>query len=136
MARKRSPHFEIVPLTVVPDGSKLWACERGTPMAKDVLLLLYEVLDALAEGSEAAIKLGRPDKASEAHHPRLFLRQFQAEFPESIRQVLVEPFRIAPVLEVRHEIVSKPGQVRLSLTARSDLLLEPEIKNEMQVDIG
>src|ERR1700752_4841696 len=33
-------------------------------------------------------------------------------------------------------IVSKPGQVRLSLTARSDLLLEPEIKNEMQVDIG
>ena len=28
-------------------------------MAKDVLLLLYEVLDALPEGSEAAIKLGR-----------------------------------------------------------------------------
>jgi hypothetical protein len=28
-------------------------------MAKDVLLLLYEVLDALPEGSEAAIKLER-----------------------------------------------------------------------------
>ena len=48
----------------------------------------------------------------------------------------MERFRIAPVLEVRHEIVRKPGQVRLSLTGRSDLLLEPEIKNEMQVDIG
>jgi hypothetical protein len=48
----------------------------------------------------------------------------------------VERFRIAPVLEVHHEIVRKPGQVRLPLTARSDLLLEPEIKNEMQVDIG
>src|SRR5258707_8669980 len=39
-------------------------------------------------------------------------------------------------IEVHHEIVSKPRQVRLSLTCRSDLLLEPEIKNVMQVDIG
>ena len=40
----------------------------------------------------------------------------------------MELFRIAPVLEVHHEIVSKPRQVRLPLTCRSDLLFEPEIK--------
>src|ERR1035438_3126325 len=34
------------------------------------------------------------DKASESHYPRLFLRQFQPEFSESIRQVLLELFRI------------------------------------------
>jgi hypothetical protein len=47
-----------------------------------------------------------PDKPSEAHHPRLFLRQLQSEFPKSIRQVLVELVRIEPVLEVHHEIIS------------------------------
>src|SRR5260370_28505714 len=60
----------------------------------------------------------------------------ESEFREVMRQVVVVRFRIAPVLEVHHEIVSKPRQVRLPLTCRSDLLLEPEIKNEMQVDIG
>jgi hypothetical protein len=34
-------------------------------MAKDVLLLLYEVLDALPEGSEAASKLEKSSRESE-----------------------------------------------------------------------
>src|SRR5215471_8090987 len=71
------------------------------------------------------------NKSSEAHHPRLFFRQFQSELPESIREVLFEPRRIASVLEVSHEVVSEPGQIRLSLTPRLDLLLEPKIKSEM-----
>jgi len=37
---------------------------------------------------------------------------------------------------VHHKVVSKPRQLRLPLTCRSDLLLEPEIKNVTQVDIG
>src|ERR1035438_4024758 len=76
------------------------------------------------------------DKASEAHYPRLFLRQFQPEFSESIRQVLSELIRIAPVLEIYHEVIGEPRQIRLSLTRRPDLLCEPKIKNKMQVDIG
>ena len=48
----------------------------------------------------------------------------------------MEPLRIVPVLEVSHEVVSKPCQIRLSLTRRFDLLLEPEIKNMVQVDIA
>src|SRR5215472_2387470 len=57
-----------------------------------------------------------PNKSSEAHHPRLFFCQFQSELPEPIREVLLEPRRIASVLEVSHKVVSKPGQIRLSLT--------------------
>jgi len=49
------------------------------------------------------------NKSSETHHPRLFFCQFQSELPESLRQVLLEPRRIASVLEVSHEVVSKPG---------------------------
>jgi hypothetical protein len=37
---------------------------------------------------------------------------------------------------VHHKVVSKPRHLRLPLTCRSDLLLEPEIKNVTQVDIG
>src|SRR6267378_2808668 len=37
---------------------------------------------------------------------------------------------------VHHKVVSTPRQLRLPLTCRSDLLLEPEIKNVTQVDIG
>jgi hypothetical protein len=76
------------------------------------------------------------DKASESHYPRLFLRQFQPEFSESIRQVLLELFRIAPVLEIHHEVISESRQICLSLARWPDLLFEPEIKNKMQVDIG
>src|ERR1700722_2413627 len=76
------------------------------------------------------------DKASEAHHPRLFFCQLQPEFSESIRQALLEPFRIAPVLEIHHKVISEPRQVRLSLTHRPDLLFKPKIKNEVQIDIG
>ncbi len=77
-----------------------------------------------------------PDKSSEAHDPRLFFCHLQPEFSESIRQALLELFGIAPVLEIRHEIICESRQVRLSLARRLDLLLEPEIKNEVQVDIG
>src|ERR1035437_1736674 len=75
------------------------------------------------------------DKASEAHYPRLFLRQLQPEFSESIRQILLEVFRIAPVLEVHHEVIRESRQICLPLTRRPDLLFEPKIKNEMQIDI-
>jgi len=44
------------------------------------------------------------DKASESHYPRFLLRQLQTEFSESIRQVLLELLRIAPVLEIHHEV--------------------------------
>jgi hypothetical protein len=45
-------------------------------------------------------------KSPEAHDPRLFFCQLQSGFSESIRQVLLELFGIAPVLEIRHEIIS------------------------------
>src|ERR1700739_4961447 len=77
-----------------------------------------------------------PGKSPEAHDPRLFFCQLQAEFSEAILQVQLELFGIAPVLEIRHEIISESCQVRLSLAARLDLLFEPEIKNKVQVDIG
>jgi hypothetical protein len=77
-----------------------------------------------------------PDKSSEAHDPRLFFCQLQPEFSESIRQVLLELFCIAPVLEIHHEVISESRQICLSLTRRSDLLFKPKIKNKMQVDIG
>ncbi len=64
-------------------------------------------------------------KSPEAHDPRLFFCQLQSEFSESILQVLLELFGIAPVLEIRHEIICKSRQVRLSLTGRLDLFLEP-----------
>jgi hypothetical protein len=53
----------------------------------------------------ASLRQVPPDKSSEAHHPRLFLRQFQPEFSESIRQVLLEFFRIAPVLEIHPDFL-------------------------------
>src|SRR5262249_14127322 len=69
--------------------------------------------------------------SSETHHPRPSVCQFHSEVPESARPVLLEPRRIASVLEVSHEVVSNPGQIRLFLTGRLDLFLEPEIQNEM-----
>jgi hypothetical protein len=76
------------------------------------------------------------NESSETHHPRLFFGQFQSELPESIREVLLEPRSIASVLEVSHKVVSKPGQIRLSPARRLELLLEPKIKSEVQVDIS
>jgi len=48
----------------------------------------------------------------------------------------LELFRIASVLEIHHEVIGESRQICLSLTRRPDLLFEPEIENEMQVDIG
>src|SRR5450756_1613339 len=42
----------------------------------------------------------RPHEAPKAHQPRLLFSQFQSELREPIRQALLEPFRIALVLEV------------------------------------
>ena len=92
--------LRVMPLTAPPDGSKLCVCERGTPMAKDVLLLLYEVLDALPEGSEAAIKLERalgkvraamlydPDKPADMTQPLKTLTELLDEVPESAKSSL------------------------------------------------
>jgi hypothetical protein len=53
----------------------------------------------------------RPHEAPKAHQPRLLFRQFQSKFPEPISQALLEPLRIAPVLEIHHEVIRKPRQV-------------------------
>src|ERR1700751_3315537 len=64
------------------------------------------------------------DKASESHYPRFLLRQLQTEFSESIRQVLLELFCIAPVLEIHHEVIGESRQICFSLTCRPDFLFE------------
>jgi len=69
-------------------------------MGKDVLLLLYEVLDALPEGSEAAIKLERvlrkvraampydPDDPADMTQPLKALTELLDEVPESAKSSL------------------------------------------------
>jgi hypothetical protein len=69
-------------------------------VAKDVLLLLYEVLDALPEGSEAAIKLERalgkvraampydPDNPANMTQPLKTLTELLDEVPESAKSSL------------------------------------------------
>src|SRR5260370_35610216 len=51
-----------------------------------------------------------PAKSSEAHHPCLFLRQFQSNFSESIRQVLLELFPIPRGWQLHLKAYHKPLQ--------------------------
>jgi hypothetical protein len=52
------------------------------------------------------------------YEARHFLRQFQTELSESILQVLSELLRIAPILEINHEVIGEPRQACLSLRRR------------------
>jgi len=83
----------------------------------------------------ASLRQVGPNETPEPHQPRLFFSQLQTEFPEPIRQALCEPVGVAPILEVHHKVIRKPRQARLALAHPRGLLLEPEVKHIVQVDI-
>src|ERR1035437_316810 len=119
----------------------LTAFDTGNPYQGKLATLVYTA-DMLETKKVKRVRLiaglckVRTSETPKAQQPCLFFSQFQPEFLESIRQALLEPFRITAVLEVQHEIIRKPRQVRLPFTRRLDLLLKPEIKNVVQVDVG
>src|SRR5262249_13601248 len=75
-------------------------------------------------------------EASKEQQPRFIVGQFQVESRESLPQISVEFLRIPLVLEIRHKIVSDPGQVRLPPKPPPHLLLEPQVEHNVQIHVG
>src|SRR5262245_53801607 len=82
------------------------------------------------------LRLTASGEASTEEQPCLLLGQGQVEPLKAHAQLAVEGFRIPLVLEARHKVIREPRQVRLPLTQRPELLLEPEVQDKVQVDIS
>jgi len=75
-------------------------------------------------------------ESSKEYAPSLLLGQLQTEFREPLPHFLLEVVHLLSILEAHHEIVSETHEVRLASTLRFDLLLKPQIKNEVEVKVA
>ena len=84
----------------------------------------------------AVLRFPFGSEASKENQPRLLVGQFQIESRKTFPQISIEPFRVPFVLETCHKIIRKPSQICLTLAPLPKLLLEPQVENKMQIDIG
>ena len=86
--------------------------------------------------SSLSVPLPRDGReAPEEDAPSLFLGQLQPKFREPLLHFRLEAVHVLSELESRHEIISKTHQIRLTPTSRFDLLLKPQIEQEVKIDV-
>jgi hypothetical protein len=74
--------------------------------------------------------------ATEAPDAGLLRRDLQCEFPQSLREHLVKPFRIAGEPKGAHNVVSVSADQRFAATVRLDHLFTPSVQRLVQIDVG
>jgi len=75
-------------------------------------------------------------ETTERHDTRLLRCYLKGELPESCGKRVIEPLRILPELEGADEVVGITAYQRLPVTAGLYHLLEPEIHDIVQIQVG
>ena len=76
---------------------------------------------------------GEPPELDE---PRLLGMQFQPELRESLAQLGEEPLGVTLVLEANDEVVSEPHDDHVTVRVPLPPLLDPQVEDVVQVDVG
>jgi hypothetical protein len=79
---------------------------------------------------------GHACKSPKEYAPSFLLGQLQTEFRKPLPHFLLEVVHLFSELETHHEIISETQQIRLAPTLRFDLLLKPQIENEVEVKVA
>jgi hypothetical protein len=74
-------------------------------------------------------------EAPEEYAPSLFLGQFQPKIGEPLPHLHLEAVHVLSELERHHEIIGETHQIRLTPTSRFDLLLKPQVEQEVKIDV-
>src|ERR1022692_1595956 len=74
-------------------------------------------------------------EAPEEYVPSLLLGQLQPKFSEPLPHSCLEAVHVLAVLESNHEVISETHQIRLTPTSRFDLLLKPQVEQEVKIDV-
>jgi hypothetical protein len=75
-------------------------------------------------------------KSAEAQAAGLLQGDLQCEFPQSIRERLVKPCRIAAELNGADQVVGVAAEQRLASTVGFDHFSKPQVQRLMQIDVG
>ena len=85
-----------------------------------------------ASSLRAGVPLCKSAKLDELGLARL---QGQRKFIEALAKDGLNSFSIFPILEANHKVIDVPDQIGLPFESRFDYLLEPEVKDMVQVQV-